>query len=78
MSKLGIIYSKVENYAKMDKFQLFADCVTDKLELHLENYYKRLENKLSRAYAKVLATDDMQALKDANRQLKKTENTKYY
>lgn len=76
MIDLGIIYDKVESYSKMDKFQLFADCVREKLEIHLIDYYNRLEDKLERAYDRVMNADS-KMLKDANKQLKKVERAKY-
>lgn len=76
MIDLGIIYKKIESYAEMNKFQLFADCVREKLEIHLIDYYNRLEDKLERAYDRVINADS-KMMKDANRQLKRVEKVKY-
>lgn len=77
MNNLGIIYDKVKSYAQKDKFEMFAECVKEKLEVHLIDYYNRLSSKLERAYNKVIQTEDVRILKEANKQLNKVERPRF-
>lgn len=77
MTNLGIIYDKLKTYSEKDKFELFADCVRDKLDIHLTEYYKRLSSKLEKAYTQVLNADDAKLLKEANKHLNKANRPKF-
>lgn len=77
MSNLGIIYDNLQRYSSMNKFDLFADCVKQKLEIHLIDYYNRLSAKLERAYNQVMNAEDLKALKYASKELSRAERPKY-
>lgn len=77
MTNLGIIYDNIKRYSEMNKFDLFADCVKQKLQIHLVDYYYRLSAKLERAYNQVMNAEDLKALRYASKELSKAERPKY-
>lgn len=72
-SNVGIIYEKLKTYQSKDKFEMFAECVRNKLDTHLTDYYYRLSAKLDKAYNKVISIDDARVLKEVNKHLNKAD-----
>lgn len=69
-NKLGIIYSKFESISKQDRTMLFIGEVREKLNRHLNDYYRKLQRSLEKAYAKVIIIDKAKIFKDINKQIK--------
>ena len=63
MTNLGIIYDKLKTYSEKDKFELFADCVRDKLDARCQSIFSLIlvdiKSRLSKDIIETLKTDDL-------------------